>query len=505
VLHCHPFPLRAQEALEIVVQHLVVEKNTPIRDLLHVRQTCKHFSEFVGDFVTTLKFTRRDLDGHVSGSEDDDGNFVLQYPYPMEFRLRRISTVAFGGLYEGFDVSYLGRSLAFAARRWNWTVKVVEVYVIDSDKTEPPDYSSYGCDGEAAAAFVQELHELHALELSIGRDVEFVRDTGDPHIPGTLRALTRAPVGLRSLTIYGVLQFDAAVSTLAAAPPSFWNTLEKLEVTQDFPAPCPVADLLQAAAPHLKKLRELSMVFCDIDTHGASLLQKAPALRELRSLRLVCSSFLSMEATKHFFHAMRRCELLEEVRLDAGDVDGSALLEMLGGLRHIRVLALKGTDRCPSVFGEEIARLVVDWPQLETVYLDNELGLEAARILGSATRLSRLRTLSIVFRNTPASRRCVEILLGGDAPWMDTVKELYLDFYEAERDEEGENDEICEGVVRAVIRAAPHLRRSLVVLGISSRCGFGSRMVSEETMSELRLSLPTAYFRSHLFLEWEDY
>lgn len=316
----------------------------------------------------------------------------------------------------------------------------------------------------AAGAFLEDLEAeyLPSLKLTINdsgwhQEQDYSPRRSKVDIRELLWDAAEAGGGgmLRSLSLYGVLQFEGVIPALVAAPVAFWENLKDLEISYGYDN---IGAVLQAAT-HFSKLERLSIIF---STVSAMPLLHAEALHELRIVRVVCSEFDSFGSKTSFMRAVRGCELLEELWLDAGDIDGAALLETLASLRNLRVLALTG--HCDSVYSETLARIVVDWPHLDTLILESVfeggLPVAAAQILGGATR-QHLRVLSITSHLrceedvSGPHNKCMEALLGSGTSWMGTLEELHMEI----------DDEAC---VRALIAAAPRLRTLAVQSSMSS-------------------------------------
>ena len=462
------------DVLEVCINHLIVDtKQTSVREMLPLRQTCKHLCDFVGDFLTTLNFSIKDSNGQYWQYDDDPDNTRVYYPsYPLTFRLRHIKSVVFGG----FVPSRVGYALAAAATIWNWSVERVEVRLLDIGKGGYR-YDATKC-REAAGAFLRDLQNLPSLKLTVNASTrEQVQDYDPCHsdckvdISGLQElSLDAAEAGgVHSLSLYGVLQLEGVIPALVAAPTPFWENLKELEISYG-----EVDDILAAAVPHLTRLSTLILIFCDIGDQASDVFLHAPAMHELRVLKIGCNNFTSETSQASFLQAIQRCELLEELWLDLGNIDSQALLEILESLhhlQHLRVLAVDAWSK-NNTCSEKIAQIVVNLPRLETLLLDGifetDDNIGAARILGGATRVSRLRVLSTTWNDST----CVEALLGGSASWLDTVEELYLETRQGIED--------C--VSALIIRAAPRLR-SLKALGIVA--------FDENALMKIRLAMPT--------------
>ena len=480
------------DVLEVCINHLVLDtKQTSVREMLPLRQTCKHLCDFVGDFLTTLNFSIKDSNGQYWNYNDAYERIYYPPSFPSEFRLRRIKKVVFGGRLLPHDVQ-LGITLGTAVRKFDWNIEAVEVRLVDMRQNEDSwsierDYQTAHC-SETATAFLGQLHNLPALTIGTSRWGEdlyfFTPETAVSFVDVSgVRLLTncaaRVP-GLRSLNLQGVLDLEGVIPALVAAPSSLWAALREISISHG-----KVDDVLAAAVPHLTQLRTLNLISCTIGNRASDALLHEPALHELRVLNMAYLSkvkdaclvrrneFASLKSQTSFLRAMQRCVLLEELWLHIERIDDQALLELLESLHHLRVLAVHSS--CQSfICSEKIARIVVDWPQLEMLFLDGifetDDNIGAARILGSATRLSRLRVLSTTWNDST----CVEAFLGGSASWLDTVEELQLEKPLGRRG--------TEGCVSALIRAAPRLR---------SLKGLGITRVDETALMEIRRVMPT--------------
>jgi hypothetical protein len=273
--------------------------------------------------------------------------------------------------------------------------------------------------------------------------------------------------GLQSLSLNGVLRCNADVTTLVAAPPKFWATLEKLEFTDNgfhpgffnFPvpddgSPC-VADVLHVAAPHMTKLRELVIKESAITTQGARLLERAVSgLREVRiefalSILRLSNVRFGPGADASLFRAILG-ESLEELSLFCAIASegASVLVTAAAGLPRMRHFEINHPAFLENYHDESLAVVkaaIEHWPLLETLILEAGLDGRAAQALGSTSRLTCLRKLAV----GRAGFSCKEarILLNGRAAWLDTVKVLDLAGIQGDPVE----------LARMVILAAPRL------------------------------------------------
>jgi hypothetical protein len=354
---------------------------------------------------------------------------------------------------------------------------------------------SNGPEDDAALYFLERLTKLRSLrELGISGDEE-----GSPTIyfPGQLGVnLT----GLRSLTLNNILHCEGNIIALVAAPTALWASLEKLDISSwrddddidddeedDYSVEdgFGVAYIIHIAAPYLKRLRELRLACGTITADGgARVLERAALLlSELRSIRLErvefgpgCAAFLLRAILP---------ESLEELLLDGLNIeqDGAqALAGVAAGLPRMRHFRLwKANAGWDGGVGLAVVQAIGEhWPLLETLELYFvPLEVRGLRVLGSASRLSCLKNLSLAWIGECSEG--VADLLGGGAVWLGTLEHLNLvgSF-------SGASDSLrhVKESAQALIRAAP-LLASLTSLSLGNN--YFPLELEMETMSQLKL------------------
>jgi hypothetical protein len=304
-----------------------------------------------------------------------------------------------------------------------------------------------------------ELPHLRELEI-IGYEDGFVHV---PNYPRLFHVLVGANLtGLQSLVLAGVLLCDEDVITLATAPPALWASLETLQIIGgggDTDTFC-VEGIVQAAAPHLTKLRMLEIATRIISVHGAQLLQRAaPLLSEVRTVLLGNSRYSGPNsrysgAVATLLRAAWN-KSLEKLSLSYIGSDGAHALAMAApGLPQMRDFCLYNADAGHDAGLVIVQAAVEHWPLLERLCLINIiLDARAARVLGSASRLSRLRLLCL--RDNALGSEGGAALLNGGAAWLGTLErmELHGNFGHGMLPQELEEKEAA----RMLINAAPCL------------------------------------------------
>jgi hypothetical protein len=139
--------------------------------------------------------------------------------------------------------------------------------------------------------------------------------------------------------------------------------------------------------------------------------------------------------------------------------------------------------------GLDVVQAAVEhWPLLETLRLRVvPLNVRAAHVLGSASRLSRLRKLDLT--GNKFGSQGLAALLGG-AAWLDTVEELDLC---GTFDDHNLPPWEVKKAVQALIDAAPTLP-SLTSLALREFSGFVP--LDKEWMSELNFAFPRVWIRT---------
>jgi len=239
------------------------------------------------------------------------------------------------------------------------------------------DYDGSQQDDEVGLHFLARLSDLPCL-----KGLKLVGS--DEASPGLLSALVGANLtGLQTLKLENVLRHGSDFDTLATAPATLWASLEKLKILRDLDMDfidddgadsgnhC-VAYLLQAAAPHLKRLRTLRVEGFEISAHGARLLETAaPLLSKVQSILLQWLTFMPNAAAP--FLRASCIESLEELCLEyvfLGDNDDAQVLaSAVAGLPRLRKFVL--TEVFDDSESLSIVQAAVEQlPLLETLVLE---------------------------------------------------------------------------------------------------------------------------------------
>jgi hypothetical protein len=190
--------------------------------------------------------------------------------------------------------------------------------------------------------------------------------------------------GLRSLSLRKVLLCDNDITTLAAAPPALWASLETLSIFDERGETLCVADVLYAAALHLTTLRELVIKEGTIRAHGARLLERvAQLLPELRSIHLFNVLF-EPGAAVPLLHAIlvKSLEELVTYNVNIGNEGAQALAAAAAGLPRMRHFSLSDARTGYEEDMNVVQAAVEHWPMLETLILHYiPLDARAARVL----------------------------------------------------------------------------------------------------------------------------
>jgi hypothetical protein len=310
---------------------------------------------------------------------------------PRVFRLRCVSKISLESWH--LWVPEVSRqfvdSIISAAKTWQGleTIRLKISGVDDSSGDSSGDYSG-DCDcsvckpredgvdicNENGLYFLRRLNDLSRLrELYL---VGYEDDISNLQLLSALVDLTLT--GLQTLSLVDVLHCDDDIVMLTAAPPTLWASLRKLEIQHGIEggdgassgSHC-VAYLLQAAAPHLKRLRELNIQGYEICAHGAQMLERAaPFLSEVQSIQLQLITFMP-KAAAPFLRAIVSGSL-EELSLEFVNIgcDGAqALAGAAAGLPRLRRLELiddVGDDGTIDV----VQAAFEDLPLLESLVLE---------------------------------------------------------------------------------------------------------------------------------------
>jgi hypothetical protein len=456
----------------LLVLHLVAAA-LPVNEALPLRLVCKDLCDVIGDMVTELTSP---WSFRTSASRRKASR--APWPLPTVFRLRRITKIRIGSLELAVPASWqFVDSIISACMGWK-DLKIVHFFI-----DGPPI-----ADNDLVLDVLKRVGDLPRLrELQLFGNHEFN--------PRVFPALSGANLtGLQSLTLDNVLTCDDDFTTLATAPATLWASLEELEITKNYmddgfmEMTLSVADVLEAAAPHLTRLRQLSLEGCTITAHGALLLEKAaPFLSQLRRIYLLGIEF-EPGSEVPLLHAILR-ESLEVLSLrwaDIGSEGAQALVAAAAGLPRLQDFDLTEAN----IDGDEILAIVKAaieyWPLLESLEMRNiPMDIRVATELGNTSLLTRLRSLGLAGNNMGGQG--VAALLGGGAAWLGTVDDLDLsgtflgvDFLRRRLEKEEEQE-----LAQMLARAAPQLT-ALTKLGLT----YSDFQLDPVTIAELRLAFP---------------